>query len=1759
MKFMKKSAKKFCLKLAASILSTTIVASIALPMNVLATTVDTTTEILSENTTINSSSPDYSDNIIREVEEERDEFSKTFLMTDGTYYTYVSPVAIHKFIEDKWVDIDDSLSETPATILEAEDMVKEYIEDSEILSRQISTLALEEQTPAINVTCIGAACETNSGFSLPYNGAIVIKPSYITKLSMLNKVLLSATLTISIESNMFNSSAALYLKTLTSEVTNTTSLDDITNSPDTYTRVYDSESTDYSFDITNDYSKWERGNLSNYGVALIAPDLEIFPLNITAQPIISFRYKDVASNDSSFTYHTLDLGKAGILSINDVTNAFKLEQNIAGLDCSILPVSLTRTIDSANFTLDSYANVSSEWNYGYSLVVIDTTAIVTLPEGTKLEFEKPSDVDSDITYQTWEQPEDSKTYVAGATLHLKSGVANSGGVGANYKDCYLDINGIEYWFNSLGRIKHIQKADKILNVSYEFSNDADSFVINKLVDADGNQYYITYSLYEVNNSYYIYASKIEVKDYNNNPIQFDNVPLEINISNTVSGSNIISSYSYPNGTDEPQTISYYYDLNGKLLGILNADGTTTELHYKSNDNHYLTGYTQTKNGTIINEFTISSENTYERKFRGTFLEDEIQRYDSDFQLITYYYGDNIVSMSYDNGIIDSYAVNNSSYENVHNELINGDFSTNPVSNGWKKYKTVTPDYDPVKQCVVIENESINDQVGLKQTISNLKPNTTYVFSAETIIENSIPSVDYEFTVKIDFFTNPNNIEKTIYLPFDVSLLNDKQIRMCAFKTEQTYYATISFFTNGNIGKFEVDNMYLYEAAEEDGSVAIPTVSTSDPIVETTENGTLIRETISNGNMQMYQEYEYSLDGTKLLANTDFNGVSTYFDYSGRTGKLNKKGYELVDDEVINPISYSYNSSGLLKSVQQIVKSVSGESNIYLAQYSYDSINRVTSVTNNKHTYTISYDNVGNVSNIKKAPTNTVVTDINTLVDYTYSDNCIGTIEYSNGYTINYYYNSNNDIEKIDCIKLVDETPTIVTSYLYTYTNGKISEVLITACDLSYNIKIKYSTDETIIYHEQNGVELEVYRKKKTASNTEEKYISSVTGSNVLESYTTTNVTETVVGDNTELYSEFYGSKHSSITSTSPRLDFSGSNNTVKDYFGRVSSKYFTLESEIYDIETQNKTQEHSLSLTHNYTYATLSEKDGKITTSNLISSASNTVSATSTKNNILSTEAYDITYYYIYDQRGNIKLVYFQAPEDDTYYFESFYQYDEANQITSSICSDEVTCYLYDNNGNILEKQLGGEVTFSGYPTNLNFDLFAIPAGNWDAFLNENLNNIKFVSSKPERKVIYTYDAQGRLSNYKDEVYTYDNQGNVIGNLTEIIIDENITYDTYGNPLKYIGESTTYDETIVATLEWSGKQLSTAIIYTGGTAQQKLSFIYDENGYRINKTSYDCSVGEDNKLVFTETVATDYIWDNGKLTGMQLSYIDEGQREYMYTNIVYDNTGIPYAITTPTGLAYYFLRDASNNVRGLIGSDGELATYMNYDAFGNFTIESASSNIGTAIINMLSAMYNPCTYKGYLYDYELGMYFIQDKCYSPLLGRFINETNLETLLEPKDNPLNTNLAIFCNNNPVNGSDVNAEWGREKYTFNGEQTYGVQVEMSKAFLSRPFCTLFASKILSDSGSWDYLHGRSYKNMDVERIASNLFARCVGNYAESAINKVNATWGDGWIVSNRNSKVIKIVEDDPNADKYIKIWSAAPSIKAFAIANGIYITL
>ena len=1748
---MKRSTKRFCFKMASGILSTILATTVALPMQVFATAIDST-QVPIENSSAGSIYSDYSENIIRELEEERNEFSKTFLMTDGTYYTYMSPVPIHEFVEDRWVNIDDSLSDTPATISEAESVVKDYVEEVETASSQISTFALHEYNNAITVTCIGNSTQTATGYTLPANSALVIKPEVINKFSMANKVLISATLSTNISYNSINKNRPLYLKHITSEVTSETTYADIDAYSNIYYKRYNINETSYSFDITDIYSKWERSNTVNNGVALVGNGLKGTPLQLTT-PVLSIRYKDITANDSSFTYHTLDLGRAGVLFINDVTNAFKLEQTVAGIDCSLLPVTLTKTIDSTKFSLNSYVNVSSEWNYDYTLAINGTYATLTLPQGTKIEFRQPENTTAIDGYQVWNQIT-NEDYVDGVSLYVTETAANSGGIGNVYQNCHVDIDGIEYWFNAFGRLKYIEKANKRLNISYDYSNEIDAFVISKLTDAVGNQYNITYSTYNVNNIDYLYASKIAVKDSDNNAVTFDNAPLEINISNTVQNSIITSTYSYPSEANLPIAVSYNYDLNGKLLSIQSTDGTVTQLHYKSADNTYLTGYTQTKNDEVINDFTISSNNTFERVFEGTLIQKEIQRYDSDFQLATYYYGDNIVSMTYDNGTVDSYAVNNLGYTENQNLVDNGDFSQPLIDSNWFEYSTSLPDYDKINKRAVIENDTADTVIGISQFIESLSADTTYIFSGEVSVVKSIPSDDYAFNTVVEIYSKTGDLLKTLNLPFDVSLLNETQTRMCAFKTDVDCDVLISVYAEGNVGKFYVDNIRLYEASTEDGSVAIPGISTSNPITQTTtEEGLVTKESISDGIHSMIQEYEYSSDGSKLLSNTDFNGIATYFDYSGRAGVLSEKGYTLgSDNSITDPICYNYNRAGLLKTVTQTITGVTGNELELLAEYTYDSSDRITAVSNNDYSYTFDYDELGNITNIKKEITTESGTQSNNLIGYNYTNNNIGSIEYSNGYKLLYSYGNNDVITEITCQKLDNGEYSDIGSYTYTYENGEIIDTLISSNDLSYDVKVSKTPTGTDIYHIFGNDSTLVYSKSKAAENTVEKYISSVSGSDVLETFTRTDVTETVIGNTTELYSAFSGTKYSAAQNNNV-FDVTGSNNTVKDYFGRVSSKYFTLESEITNISTDTVIESSELSLTHNYSYLTVDDSSSPNVTSNLIKRVDNIFAGENTSNGTTTQENGSLSYNYIYDCKGNIRFVYVPDSDGD-YYLIGYYEYDEANQITASFGPNGVTFFSYDYDGNIIEKTLGGDVTVVGVDSATIENIEGISSELWNTFDWSAFDNMTISTANPEKRVIYSYDSFDRLIKYVEKSYTYDPEGNA----TETVdVNLDIPYDDYGNPLKYVGDSEV-DGTVIADLIWNGTQLESAIIYDGNnsTPDQKLTFKYDENGYRINKTSYNYSSSDN---TFTENMQTNYLWDNGNLMGMQLAGIEDGTAVYMYTNILYDNDGVPYGIVTPTGLSYYFLRDSSDSVCGLVGSNGEVIAYFIYDAFGGIYMDIQGSSLGDYLVNAATALYNPCTYKGYLYDYELGMYFIQNQCYSPKFGRFLSESNLEDLSEPTDNALDINTHLFCNNNPVNNFNVNAEWDRDKFSFTSDKSHGIQVEMSRAFLSRPFCTLYASKIISDSGSWDYLNGRSFKTMGIERIASNLFARCVGNYAESAVNRVNATWGDGWIVSNRNSDIIVITENDPNADKYFKIWLAAPSIKAFAAASGIYITL
>ena len=107
--------------------------------------------------------------------------------------------------------------------------------------------------------------------------------------------------------------------------------------------------------------------------------------------------------------------------------------------------------------------------------------------------------------------------------------------------------------------------------------------------------------------------------------------------------------------------------------------------------------------------------------------------------------------------------------------------------------------------------------------------------------------------------------------------------------------------------------------------------------------------------------------------------------------------------------------------------------------------------------------------------------------------------------------------------------------------------------------------------------------------------------------------------------------------------------------------------------------------------------------------------------------------------------------------------------------------------------------------------------------------------------------------------------------------------------------------------------------------------------------------------------------------------------------------------------------DASNNV---VGS-------YTYDAWGK--VLSVTGTI---------AEINPIRYRGYYYDTETGLYYLNSRYYDPEIGRFVNADNADVLRDDPKTLLHNNLFAYCENNPVHREDVKGDRWKWKNVFTG---------------------------------------------------------------------------------------------------------------------------
>ena len=83
------------------------------------------------------------------------------------------------------------------------------------------------------------------------------------------------------------------------------------------------------------------------------------------------------------------------------------------------------------------------------------------------------------------------------------------------------------------------------------------------------------------------------------------------------------------------------------------------------------------------------------------------------------------------------------------------------------------------------------------------------------------------------------------------------------------------------------------------------------------------------------------------------------------------------------------------------------------------------------------------------------------------------------------------------------------------------------------------------------------------------------------------------------------------------------------------------------------------------------------------------------------------------------------------------------------------------------------------------------------------------------------------------------------------------------------------------------------------------------------------------------------------------------------------------------GNTYYYYYNLQGDVIGLYDSDLNIVVNYTYDSWGKVLsiTGSMADTLGQA---------NPFRYRGYYYDSESGLYYLNSRYYDPEVGRFIN-------------------------------------------------------------------------------------------------------------------------------------------------------------------------
>ena len=763
----------------------------------------------------------------------------------------------------------------------------------------------------------------------------------------------------------------------------------------------------------------------------------------------------------------------------------------------------------------------------------------------------------------------------------------------------------------------------------------------------------------------------------------------------------------------------------------------------------------------------------------------------------------------------------------------------------------------------------------------------------------------------------------------------------------------------------------------------------------------------------------------------------------------------------------------------LIKTVTGSQGVY--KYTYDSTytHRLTSVTRQdvetyptqKLTQTMAYDTYGNV--VSTVLTGSDGSTMSTSAQYSNSGNLLSSVTDATGATVSYQYGDANSIMRglptsvtapngtttstvYDLYGRVTQTNVATLATLsYNYLNGSLKTVTRTASDKTQTytlgndafgkttaINVGSRELASYAYMSGNGPLL-----KQTYGN----------GHEVSFTYDNLGRTKTVTHKNGPTLTYAYtgdGQIHS-ITETN------GSSTTVYlyryDSLGNlVGSEKLTNNSLVlrthhsYDTDNRLSAQgwqigSDSFSQTYNY-----GEWDGNLSNMTFSRNGETLFSMTYGYDGLRRLVSANNGFFgrnYVYQANGDqttsqVSHLNYTGPASA---FSYEYSYDNMGNIEMYKVGNDTTTYQYDSQGQLLGADVDGDEV---------------------------------------NDYVYTYDNAGNILSGNGHSYAYAESGWI--DLLMEVDGENITYDAIGNPLSYFNgtrweftwtqgrqltqaftTSGTEDVTITYTYDADGLRTSKTVV-TGAHTHNYTSTVVAPTCTAQGYTSHECCCGSSyvsnyvnalghkftDKLgqpvdyctrcgassiilppaptepgpeimsaeapastaaetsIPTTVTAYEYIYAGTKLVRMIVTTtVDDGTPTVQTLDFAYDASGMPVTVTTG-GNTYYYITNLQGDVMSIVDGDGAVVASYEYDPYGNMI--DATGNLSEL---------NPLTYRGYVYDRETKLYYLQSRYYDPNLGRFINA---DAYVSTGQGILGNNMFAYCRNNSVSRTDASGQ-------------------------------------------------------------------------------------------------------------------------------------